>query len=59
MGILTHMEWFSKDEIPEAWKWGFSKIRSLFGGPHSKDYSILASILGSPVLRNYQIQIPS
>ena len=27
----------------------------LFGGPHKKDYSIWGSILGSPVLGNYQI----
>ena len=31
--------------------WGFPKVRgTFFGGPHNKDYSILGSILGSPLL---------
>ena len=33
--------------------WRFPKIRgTLFGGPHSKDYNILGSILESPYLGN-------
>ena len=36
--------------------WGFPKIRgTFFGGPNNKDHSILGSILGSPILRNYHI----
>ena len=36
--------------------WGCPKIRgTLFEGPHTKDYSILGSILGSPVLGDYHI----
>ena len=27
----------------------------LFGGAHTKDYSILGSILGSPILGKYQV----
>ena len=27
----------------------------LVGGPYNKDYSILGSILGSPILGNYQV----
>ena len=30
--------------------WGY-----LIGGPHNKDHSILGSILGSPILGNYQV----
>ena len=30
---------------------GFTQIR--VGGHHDKDYSILGSTLGSPILRNY------
>ena len=28
----------------------------LFGGPHSKDYSILGSILGSLIMGNFHIR---
>ena len=35
---------------------GFSQNRGyLFRGPNIKDYSILGSILGSPILGNYHI----
>ena len=33
--------------------WEFHKIRVTFLGPYSKDYRILGSILGSPILRMY------
>ena len=37
---------------------GFPKIRgTLFGGPYSKDYSIMGFILGSPILGNYLIGV--
>ena len=32
---------------------GFSKLGYCFGGPHNKVYSILGSMLGPPILRNY------
>ena len=36
--------------------WGFPKIRgTLFGVPYNGDYSILGSILGSPILGNYHM----
>ena len=36
--------------------WWFPKIGgTFFGAPNNKDYSILGSILGSPILRNYHI----
>ena len=28
----------------------------LFGGPHNKDHSIFGSILGPPILGNYQME---
>ena len=34
---------------------GFLKLGVPFGGPHNKDYSILGSILGSPILGNYHM----
>ena len=35
---------------------GGSQIRgTILGGPYNKDYSILGSILGSPILGNYPI----
>ena len=38
--------------------WGFPKIRGTFlGSPHNEEYSILGSILGSPILGNYHIHI--
>ena len=30
----------------------------LFGGPHNKDYSLLGSILRSPILGNYLVSLP-
>ena len=36
--------------------WGFPKIRAtILGVTYNKDYSILGSILGSPILGNYHI----
>ena len=38
--------------------WGFSIIGGYhFGDPHNKDYSILGSILGSPIWGNYHISL--
>ena len=34
---------------------GFPKLGYHFGGPHNKDYSILGSTLGSPILGNFHI----
>ena len=34
---------------------GFPKLGVPFWGPHNKDYSILGSILGPPILGNYHI----
>ena len=36
---------------------GFPMIRGtiFLGGPHNKDYSILGSILGPPILGNYHM----
>ena len=36
---------------------GFPEVRGLFWEPYSKDCSILGSILESPILGNYQIQL--
>ena len=35
----------------------FPKLGVPFRGPNNKDYSILGSILGSPILGNYHIYI--
>ena len=35
---------------------GFPKLGVPFWGSHNKDYSILGSILGPPILGNYHIQ---
>ena len=38
--------------------WGLPKIRGTrFGGPNIKDYCILGSDLGPPILGNYHIDI--
>ena len=38
--------------------WGFPMIKGTsLGGSHNKDYSILGSILGPPILGNYHIAI--
>ena len=38
--------------------WGFPKLRGTFlRGPHSKDYRILGSILGPPILGNHLVYI--
>ena len=34
----------------------FPKLGVLFGGPHSKDYSIWGSILSPPILGNYRLE---
>ena len=34
---------------------GFLQLGVPFGGPHNKDYNILGSRLGSPILGNYQM----
>ena len=51
---MVHCQWHLRTI------WGFPKFRgTLFGGPHnnnnSKDHSILGSILGFPILGNYNI----
>ena len=37
-----------------GWTGSFPKLGVPFWGPHNKDYSILGSILGSPIVGNYQ-----
>ena len=45
--------------LPCSWftfQGGFTKIRgTILGGPNSKDYSILGSILGPLILGNYHM----